>query len=82
VVEKAVVERIVDGEHAVLHMGDDEVERIVPVSSLPDGAEEGTWLMVRFSDGELTEARIDTEETRSRRERISRKMDRLRRRGR
>jgi hypothetical protein len=80
--EKAVVDRIVDGTHAVLLVGDDEVERIIPASDLPDGAHPGVWLKVRFADDELVEATLDAEETRSVQQRIAAKLAQLRQRGR
>ncbi|MEX1028136.1 MAG: DUF3006 domain-containing protein [Candidatus Paceibacterota bacterium] len=80
--EKAVIDRIEDGEQAVLLVGEDERERIVPVSSLPDDAKAGNWLKVRFDGDELVEAVVDLEETERVKERISDKMARLRQRGR
>ena len=80
--EKAVVDRIVDGVHAVLLVGEDEREHIVPAALLPPGVAPGTWLKVRFDEGNLAEAVIDEEETRRARERISGKLRRLRERGR
>jgi len=38
---EAVVDRIVDGARAVLLVGDDETELVVPVALLPEGAGEG-----------------------------------------
>ena len=80
--EKAVVDRIVDGHHAVLHVGAREAERVIPADQLPDGAKEGDWLQVRFEEEQLKEATIDREETENRRDRIAQKMRRLRKRGR
>jgi hypothetical protein len=61
--QKAVIDRIVDGEHAVLLVGEEQVEYIVPVRMLPTDTAPGTWLRVRFSDGQLVEAAVDNEET-------------------
>lgn len=72
----AVVDRIVDGRHAVLIAGDDEY--IVPASQLPDGAGQGSWLQVRFGPGGIVAATVDDEETGRRRARIAEKMERLR----
>jgi hypothetical protein len=80
--EKAVVDRIVDSQYAVLLVGEDEVEHVVPVSSLPDGTQPGTWLQVQFEDDVLLNATIDVEETEQVRKRIEEKLARLRRRGR
>lgn len=40
---KAVVDRF-EGDLAVLLVGEDETELVVPRSELPAGAAEGTWL--------------------------------------
>ena len=47
--DAAVVDRIEDGTHAVLHVGPDEVELIVDVALLPHGTVEGDWLRVGLS---------------------------------
>jgi hypothetical protein len=58
-----VVDRIVDGRHAVLLVGPDEVELVVDVGVLPDGVGEGDWLRLGLRpDPELTaERRTDVE---------------------
>lgn len=76
---KAVVDRIVDGQTAVLLVGDDEREMPVPVATLPAGAGEGSWLLFHPLDGSLE---LDEEETARRRAAIQDKLSRLRRRGR
>jgi hypothetical protein len=81
-VEKAVVDRIVDNQHAVLLVGEDEAEHVVPVSLLPDGTQPGTWLHVQFEDGVLVDAVVDDDETEQVKKRIEEKLARLRRRGR
>jgi prophage tail gpP-like protein len=80
--EKAVIDRIVDGRHAVLIVGEDERQVVVPATSLPAAAGEGTWLRVRFDGDTLLDARIDREETERVRQRVSAKMEQLRQRGR
>ena len=80
--EKAVVDRIVDKRHAVLLVGENEVEKIVSVDKLPPGAGEGTWLRVEFKGDELVAAEVDAEETARVKARITAKMERLRQRGR
>ncbi len=80
--EKAVLDRIVDGAHAVLLVGEEEREHVVPAALLPAEVTPGTWLKVRFEEENLVEAAIDGEETRRARERISEKLNRLRARGR
>jgi hypothetical protein len=42
----AVVDRIVDGQ-AVLLVGEEETELVVPAGALPDGVGEGDWVLVR-----------------------------------
>lgn len=79
---RAVVDRIVDGAHAVLLVGENEVEHIVPVDLLPAEAEEGTWLTVYFDGDQLVRAEIDASMTQAVRERIATKLDKLRARGR
>lgn len=80
--ERTVVDRIVDGQHAVLLVGQQEEERVVPVADLPAGAGEGAWMKVRFEGGELVEAIVDIKETDQVRQRISSKTNLLRKRGR
>lgn len=80
--EKAVIDRIVDGKYAVLHVGEGGTEKVIPCDLLPAGAGEGTWLRVRFDGDQLVHAEVDQAETDRVRMRISEKMDRLRQRGR
>lgn len=67
--DRAVVDRIVDDRTAVLLVGPDEVELLLAAEALPEGAGEGTWvvleaatdppdLMLRIDD-QLTEQRFD-----------------------
>ena len=76
--EKAVLDRIVDGKHAVLLVGEIETEKIISSSDLPEGAVEGTWLQVEFNEEELVYIEIDKEETEKRQVRIKGKMELLR----
>jgi hypothetical protein len=56
--DAAVVDRIEDGQRAVLLVGEDEVEVHVDVSLLPEGTREGDWLRIGLTpDPELTAAR-------------------------
>lgn len=84
---RAVIDRIVDGTHAVLLVGEEETELVMPVNNLPAGAREGTWLSLRqdpatgaWSCPDLGED--DARQEAAMRDRISDKMARLRRRGR
>lgn len=76
--EKAVLDRVVDGAHAVLLVGEEEREHVVPLTLFPSGATPGTWLKVRIIDGNVVEAHIDEEETARARKRIAEKLNRLR----
>lgn len=79
---RAVVDRIVDGEHAVLlvevgRSADDtdeadarEVEVVLPAALLPEGAAEGDWLRL-----DLT---LDAVRTQERRESIEERLARIR----
>lgn len=81
-VEKAVLDRVVDGAHAVLLVGDDETEAIVPVALLPDETKPGDWLQVtRDESGAIVALTPDPGETASMRQRIADKLAKLRQRG-
>ena len=77
-----MVDRIVDKRHAVLLVGENEIEKTVSVDKLPPAAGEGTWLRVEFEGDELVAAEVDAEETARVKARIAAKMERLRQRGR
>ncbi|PSP15601.1 DUF3006 domain-containing protein [Halobacteriales archaeon QH_10_67_13] len=79
----ATVDRIVDGETAVLLIEDDDavIEQVTrPVEELPADCEAGSVLEVTVADGELVEITPRPDETAGRRERIAEKLDRLSRR--
>ena len=80
--EKAVIDRIVDGRTAVILVGDDEREHHYPVDKLPADSREGTWLRVQVAGGQIVSLEVDQEETDIVRRRIQEKMDKLRQRGR
>jgi hypothetical protein len=69
--DAAVVDRIEDGAHAVLHVGPDEVELVVDVAILPEGTVEGDWLRIGLS--------ADPERTAARRAALEGRLDRIRR---
>lgn len=77
-----MVDRIVDEAHAVLLVGTEERELVVPLEELPEGTQAGHWLRVRLEGERVTEATIDQEATEEVRDRIAEKLERLRRRGR
>ena len=61
--DRAVVDRIVDGETAVLLVGPQQAELHVPVDHLPEGATDGTWIILDLAafivgiDQDLTDRR-------------------------
>lgn len=78
--KKAVLDRIVDGKHAVLLVGDEEIEKVILATQLPDGVREGTWIRVNFNGDELLSIEADYNETTKTKERINSKMELLRQR--
>lgn len=68
---QAVVDRIVDGERAVLLVGDDEGELVVPVGWLPEGASEGAVLTLGLA--------LDAEAGAARAEELGGRLERIRR---
>jgi len=77
--DRAVIDRIVDGAIAVLLVGPDEVELHVPARDLPEGAGEGSWVVL---DREVTRPRlvtIDHELTADRTEDLESRLQRIRR---
>lgn len=81
--ELAVLDRVVDGETAVLlveEAGEVVDEFTVPVDDLPDPEAErleGSVFEVVFEDGELDEATLRPDETASRRRAAQERFDRL-----
>lgn len=59
---EAVLDRIVDKEYAVLLIGPEEKERIVPLSRLPKGAKEGMRFKLAFAEDEIIAAEEIIEE--------------------
>ena len=80
--EKAVIDRIVDGKTAVILVGEDERLYHYPAEKLPEGAAEGIRVKVEISEGQIVSLEVDQGETDIARKRIQEKMDRLRQRGR
>ncbi len=81
--EVAVIDRVVDGERAVLLVGDPPGrEEVVPLAELPADAREGDWLQVTLRDGEIVSATVDREATARARDRVRAKLEALRQRGR
>lgn len=67
----AVVDRVVDGRSAVLLVGDDEQELVVPIALLPDGTGEGDVLRLGLVP--------DPAATAERRDALAGRLDALRR---
>lgn len=78
--DRAVVDRIVDGRAAVLLVGPAEVELFLSADALPEGAGEGTWVVLEVSTDppDLT-LRIDDRLTRERFEDLTARLDAIRR---
>jgi hypothetical protein len=75
---KAVIDRM-EGEQAVLLVGDTQ-DRVLTVRALlPAGAKEGDWLKVEILKKRILSAVIDVEGTASARRKIDAKLDTLRR---
>ena len=80
--EKAVIDRIVDGKIAVILVGEDQRQHHHPADELPEGAREGTWLRVRVEGAKIVSTEVDPGETDEVGRRIQEKMGKLRTRGR
>jgi len=76
--ETAVIDRF-EGDQAVLLVGESERQVVVARSALPQGSREGHWLRVEFAGDKLVSAKIDEAGTAKAKERIARKLERLRR---
>ena len=74
--ERAVIDRVEEGL-AILLIGADEKELLVPLRDLPEGAGPGVWLRVTVEGERLTHAEADSETTHIRKSRIRRTLNRL-----
>jgi hypothetical protein len=79
-IQKAVIDRIIDKKQAVLLLGDKETEYILSIDRLPTGAKEGTWLKVKLSGSDIDSLEIDEKESTEVRNRINDKMELLKKR--
>jgi hypothetical protein len=75
---RAVLDRVEEGRHAVLLVGTEARELILPAEQLPEGAREGMWLRLTLEGDAVVELAIDVAETATRGARIEQKLDRLR----
>jgi len=69
---KAVIDRL-EGDYGILLFGEDEIKVDIPKALLPEGAKEGSWLIINFE--------LDVEGEMKQRERIENKLERLRQKG-
>lgn len=76
--QKAVIDRIEDNTWAVLLIGQEQTEKIIPVEQLPQDAKEGTWLRLRLEEDTIREIIVDAEATTALRSRLASKLDQLR----
>lgn len=70
---RAVIDRF-EGKFAVLLVGDNEIKVDFPKKLLPEGAREGSWLMI--------DLRLDQEETKKQKEKIGSLLDKLKKKSR
>jgi len=70
---KAVIDRF-EGDYAIVLFGEDEIKVDIPKVLLPEGSKEGSWLNIKFE--------LDVEGEMKQRERIEKKLERLKRKGR
>ncbi|WP_171051809.1 DUF3006 domain-containing protein [Alteribacter natronophilus] len=75
--KQAVLDRIEDGQWAVLLAGKEEEEIILPVSKMPGGASEGDWFTLTFVGDTVSSVVSDNEAGIQAKENISRKMEAL-----
>ena len=73
--DRAVIDRIVDGTTAVLLIGAQKTELHVPADHLPEGAKDGTWVILDLA---ALIVGIDQDLTDRRREQLTARMDQLR----
>ncbi|SDZ49216.1 Protein of unknown function [Evansella caseinilytica] len=73
----AVLERIVEGRHAVFLIGDEEKEAIVPVEKLPVPFEEGEHFLLHIRDGVIDGMERNEEKTAAVKSRVQKKMKML-----
>lgn len=78
--QRAVIDRL-EGDLAVVLVGEEETEDHLPVGSLPDGAAEGSWLWVERDQGSLVVIGLDSEGGHAQQRRIEERMARLREQG-
>jgi 2',3'-cyclic-nucleotide 2'-phosphodiesterase (5'-nucleotidase family) len=73
---KATIDRF-EVDKAVLIVGENRDEYIIPRASLPHGVVQGLWLLVEIEDNRITNVAIDEEETAKVKEKLAEKIARL-----
>ena len=76
---RAVIGRIVDAATAVLLVGPDETELLLPADELPAAAREGVWVILDLDSDPVAVLAVDTDLTEQRARRIAEQMERIRR---
>lgn len=74
---QAVIDRF-EGDKAVLMVGEERDELVVPRALLPGAVKEGDWLQLEAEDDQVLAAALDNEATDRARESIEAKLRRLR----
>lgn len=69
---KAVIDRF-ENDYALMLFGAEEIKVDIPKKLLPKGSKEGSWMKVTFE--------LDLEETKAREDRIRKKLDKLKNKG-
>lgn len=75
--KRAVIDRIVDGEHAVILVGNEEQEIVYPAKELPPAAKEGSVLQVILENGVIEQIELDETDTEQTRKSVMEQMNRL-----
>jgi len=76
-IQKAVIDWF-EGDYAVISIGNGERRLKAHREALPEGCQKSTWLNVEFKGDDIIKIEIDLEETAMTRDRIERKLTRLR----
>jgi hypothetical protein len=76
--KKGVIDRIEDGEVALITINNEEKKLDLPLFLLPDGVKEGDWLDIEYLNDEIINININEKETEKALNRIKEKFERLR----
>ncbi|MBM7096261.1 MULTISPECIES: DUF3006 domain-containing protein [Alteribacter] len=75
--KQAVLDRIEDGQWAVLLVGEEEKEVILPIQKVPPKSKEGDWFIVTFVEDTVSSVVLDEEKTTSMQSSIQSKLQQL-----